>query len=219
MGQVKPFYVKDCALSAVATGMRCQVLSDFRDSLAKVHPSSIYYHFWIGRLRPEYAVDAFHNDFARWVHHHLHDPVLAERLNIIDPTEYDTIEELRDDLVDLADTRLAEREFVPSAAREEIFHFVRAIFVIFDTPLAITEPDKLSEVIENLSDTSLFYHFIDARRRTPDGYDDFTQWLSGFDHEYAETIKELRAVNPFFMSLDELRDKITQICRKKEAIK
>jgi hypothetical protein len=58
---------------------------------------------------------------------------------------------------------------------------------------------------------SIFYHFIDSRRRTYGNIDDFSTWLYGFDGEYKDLIYQLSSIDPFFSSLTELRNQISEI--------
>jgi hypothetical protein len=60
----------------------------------------------------------------------------------------------------------------------------------------------------DLTTSSIFYHFIDARRRTSDGRDDFSDWLTGFGDEYVTLQEQLAGVDPYFSSLSELRDEL-----------
>lgn len=209
----KPFYIKDCALSTIATGVRSQALSHFRDAVADIHPSSIYFHFWVGRLRSDYSNDSFHNDFARWSAIHLHDQILTERFNIIDPTDFNDIEKLRGKLLAVIDERLEEQDFVPSTSRGESFQFVRAVLAIFDTPISLKDPRALIEILSIMGENSLYYHFIDARRRNAEGYDDFSDWMESLAEDYSDLIREFHAVNPFFISMEELKNTLINICK------
>jgi hypothetical protein len=168
----------------------------------------------VARLRPEYPNDHYHNDFSRWSDIHLHDPVLAERLDIIDPTEFKDIESLRERVADVVDERLGEREFIPWSTRDESFKFIRALLVIFSTPVSLNEPRDLIPVLEEMGENSLFYHFIDARRRTAEGYDDFSEWMEGFNGEYRELVEEFRKINPYFITLQDLKRQLIEICKK-----
>jgi hypothetical protein len=56
-----------------------------------------------------------------------------------------------------------------------------------------------------LSLGSIYYHVVDARRRPPQRVDDFRAWLSDFGNAYSQLIESLESVDPYFMSLAELR--------------
>ncbi len=51
----------------------------------------------------------FNNDFAIWSHYALHDDALAERLAIIDPDNFSTLEHLRQEMVEIVEERLDSR--------------------------------------------------------------------------------------------------------------
>jgi hypothetical protein len=58
---------------------------------------------------------------------------------------------------------------------------------------------------------SLFYHFIDARRRSPEMMDDFRSWLKSCGADCGDLILQLTAVDPYFGSLVELRAQLTNL--------
>jgi len=209
-----PFAIKDCALVAIATGKRAQNLRELRDNLAAIHPGSIYYHFWAGRLRPRFDDPQFNNDFAVWAHYALHDDPLAERLAVIDPCEFQDLESLRREIIEVIEERLEEREWVPWVRPDKQFHFVRSQIVVFDTHVSIERPEGLCDVVPTLSLGSVFYHFIDARRREPLAIDDFRAWLMGFGDDYEDLVARLAALEPYFVSLVDLRRQLAQVCMR-----
>jgi len=58
---------------------------------------------------------------------------------------------------------------------------------------------------------SVFYHFIDARRREPMGQDDFRAWLCGADGRYRDLCAALGAVDPSFSALSETRGRLAAL--------
>ncbi|MBW1989534.1 MAG: hypothetical protein JRI97_08305 [Deltaproteobacteria bacterium] len=206
------FTIQDCALAAIATGVEAQNLRELRDRLMSINRDSIYYHFWGGMLRPRFEDLEFRNDFAVWAHHGLHDPVLAERLGIIDPTDFPTLDELRDELLDTIEERLDETEIVPWAKPENRFHFIRSQIVVFDTHLTVRSPEELAKAVPHMSVGSVFLHFVDARRRTPKGTDDFRAWMEGcFPEGYEALHHDLANLDYFFYTLTELRQKLAEV--------
>ena len=95
------FAVKDCAVVAIATGRHALNLRELREHLISVDPDSIYHHFWGGLLRPRFDDPEYNNDFAAWAYRGLHESKLAERLGVIDPSDYTDLETLRQDLIDI----------------------------------------------------------------------------------------------------------------------
>jgi hypothetical protein len=206
-----PFDVKDCALAALATGKSAQNLKELRDNIETVLPGSIYYHFWGGQLKPRFDDPEYHNDFASWTRHALHDGILAEQLGMIDPTHLPDLEELRRELIDTIEERLDASENIPWGPPDQKFHFITSQIVVFDTDHTIEEPSELVEIVPAMTSSSIFYHFIDARRRTFGNIDDFSAWLYGFEDEYHELCQRLGSLDPFFCSLTELRNQLSNL--------
>lgn len=201
----QPFAVKDCALVALATGKKAQNLKEMRDILLTIQPGSIYYHFWGGLLRPRFDDPQYNNDFASWCHYALHDNTLAERLAVIDPSYYQDLELLRQDLIEAIEQRLEEVVRPTWVGSDEQFNFAMSQIVVFDTQIRISDAAEMANTISTLSLGSIYYHIIDARRRPPLGLDDFRLWLEGFGDDYLELRNALAAVDPFFVNLNELR--------------
>ena len=206
------FVVRDCALSAIATGQKAQNLKELWHYLLTIDPDCIYYHFWGGLLRPRFDDPEFNNDFAAWVKHSLHDNALAERLGVIDPTDFADLEALREELIGIVEERLDESEVVIWANAEEQFHFIQSKIVVFRTDLVLKRAADLPEAIPRMPVSSIFYHLIDARRRNEDGRDDFYHWLcGGVERDYDDLGEMLRGVEPFFGSLFDLRATLTEL--------
>ena len=203
--QPPPFAVKDCALAAIATGVRAQTLRELRDRCRDIHPGAVYYHFWGRLLRPTFDNPEFTNDFAQWAYEALHDTRLAERLGVIDPTAFEDTEALRRELIEVCEERLDELATVPASASDRQFSFIRSQIVVFDTHKRIARPRDLSSAFAQLSLGSIFYHFIDARRRTAEGLDDFRVWLGGFGEPGAPLIDAIGKLDPYFAPLSEQR--------------
>jgi hypothetical protein len=209
----KPFAIKDCALIAIATGQRAYNLRDMRDNLQTIHPGSIYYHFWGGLLRPRFDDPEYSNDFAAWVAHGLHDKKLAEQLSLIDPSEFTDLKDLRQELIATIEERMDESEVPAWAKREDRFDFIRSQIIIFDTHRLAARPEEFQRIMPGLSVGSIFYHYIDARRRTPNATSDFQYWMEGFGEKYADLCRQMTSIDPYFKTLTELRSELAELFR------
>lgn len=205
------FAIKDCALGMIATGRRAQTLRELRDNLRDIHPGCIYHHFWGTLLRPQVVDREYNNDFAMWCYSSLHDAAAAERLAVIDPADFSDLEELRQELIEVIDERLDETELMLFARADRQFHFARSVIVVFDTHKRLSEPRELVEALPQMSVGSIFYHFIDARRRDPTSVDDFQAWLVGLGPEYSELCDAVAQIDPYFESLFALRERLTEV--------
>lgn len=213
------FVVKDCTLISIATGEEAQNLRELSDRLKSIHPGCIYYHFWGGMLRSGFDEPEYQNDFAAWSWRSLHDNRLAERLAILDPSHHqDDIEGLRQEVIDVIDERLSESEFVPWARSGQRFKFVRSQIVVFDTGIRIAHPREMADWIARMSLGSIFYHFIDARRRTSQGKSDFVEWFYDFEQEACEElIGRINRIDPYFTTLAALRQELETVFEQCQA--
>jgi len=209
--RMQPFALKDCALIAIATGRKAQNLKEFRNHLLTVERGSLYYHFWGGLLHPGFEEREYGNDFAEWVRHSIHDTRLAERLALVDPSKFHDLEDMRQELIDVVEERLDEIEVLSWAPVDRQFQFIRSQTVVFDTRRSVQNPEQLAAIIPSLSASSVFFHFIDARQRLIDSEDDFRFWLSSWGDHYGALRERLSAIDPYFISLNELRDQVSLI--------
>jgi hypothetical protein len=203
--KVSPFVMKDCALIAIATNKRATTLKEFRDQIETLGHDSLYHHFWANLLLPRFEEREYLNDFAGWVRHSLHDAKLAEQMAVLDPTTFNDLEELRYHLLEYIDDRLDQNEYLQWAHASQRFDFIRSEIVVFDTHKQVATARELAELMPRMSVSSIFYHFIDARRRNEDRADDFRRWLAFFGETYLPLIALLSGIDPYFSSLVELR--------------
>lgn len=204
-----PFELMDCALITLATGKRAINLRELRDRISEIEPSSLYYHFYENLLRPSFDDPEYRNDFALWAKRSLHDSRLAEKLGILDPLACCNLDDLRQQLTDVIEDHLAEREFVPWT-RDEEFHFLKSRVVVFNTGRSFKKPVELGRFVAKMSTGSIFYHFIEARRREPLNVDDFTAWLESFGERTEEIRGQLKDIDFYFMTLTELRERLSK---------
>ena len=213
-GATQPFVVRDCALVAISTGRRAQNLKELRNHTLDIHQDSIYYHFWGGLLQPRFDDPQFNNDFANWSHYRLHDNILAERLAVIDPTDFDDLEDLRREVVEVLDQRIDEVDRPAWVSIDRQFHFIRFKIVVFDTGWRIENPEDLPDLVARMSVGSIFYHVIDCRCRYPKRADDFRAWLEGLGDRFEPVCSRLAAIDPNFITLVELRRRLATALRK-----
>jgi hypothetical protein len=203
------FKVLDCALIAIATGEKAQNLRELKDLIKIVPPGCLYYHFWGSLLHPHFDDPEFQNDFAVWASRNMHDSKLSEQLSIINPNVFHDMEELRQEIVEIIEVRLSESEHVPWVKTGQEFHFIRSQIVIFDTGATYSSPRDLMNVIPKMSLGSIFFHFIDSRRRTSSSRNDFSIWLGGFGEKYKALVEDLDRIDPYFTTLHDLKEEIS----------
>ena len=201
-----PFEVKDCTIIARMGGVETAVnLRELRERVAACPVECLFHHFSETLIRPSFDDPEFRNDFAVWASRSLRDRVLAERLGVINPYSYEDYEAVREKVLDILDERLSELVYIPWVPAGEDFRFMRAVTVVFDTGSVLEKVDDLIEMLPSFSLSSIYYHFIEARRRTPDRLDDFTAWLEGFGEGTEEIVNALGSVDFYYLTLPELK--------------
>jgi hypothetical protein len=206
-----PFSVKDCALIAIATGKRAQNLRELTERLREIEANSIFYHFWGGLLRPRFDNPEYHNDFAIWVAESLHNKALAEKLAAIDPSSFENIEDLRSEVVETLEEELDNADYPSFAKKDSLFDFIRCRLVIFDTKRMVPLPEDFALLLPNLSLGSIFFHFIDGRRRNKNSMDDFRTWITSFGPPYEDLVRRIGEICPYFTPLNKLREQLSHV--------
>lgn len=206
---MEPFVIRDCALLVRMSGLApAATLRELRQRVAACSDHVLYHHFNETPLRPGFDDPFYRNDFAVWASLRLRDAPLAERLGVIDPYRARGAEELRAAVLEVLDDRLAEVEVVPSAPRGQEFFFMEAVTVSFDTGGRIQGPRELAGAVAGMTTGSVYYHFLEARRRTDGGTDDFSAWLRPEAAANAALLRALAGVEISFLSLVHLREKV-----------
>lgn len=208
------FIIQDCTLlSRTSTVPPAINLRELRDRLANCRPQVIYHHFCETTLVPSFDNPDYRNDFAVWAKLYIGDRVLAEQLGIINPYAYTDLEKLREEVLEILDQRLSEVYDIASCQSGSEFFFTEAVTVVFDTGLRVSTPEALPEAIGKMTNGSIYYHFLESRRRKPVGLDDFSTWLSNFPDQEAGR-HNLQMLDYSFSTLTELRNELVQALEK-----
>lgn len=203
--------IKDCDLLVTTTGLSAGNLRSLRDCMEAVPAGSIYHHFYGRLLRPVFDEPEYNNDFASWVNWHLKRKALAEKLSMVVPSDFDSLEGVRGELVRVIDDHIAEAGDYMETPLDERFRFLRGHMVIFDSGMSVEEPADLFKMIDHLSQGSIYYHFVDARFRRLDHGNDFSAWFEGLGGEYAQVAERLMYVDPYFSSVEGIRRTLIRI--------
>ena len=209
-----PFVVKDCALLTRMSGLPPAInLREMRERIAVCSENVLFHHFCETTLRGTFDNPDYRNDFAVWSKLYLGDRVLAERLGILDPYGFSSLGELRAATLEVIDDRLGESTMIPWARPGDEFYFMEATTVVFDTGVRISHAREFAAAIGAMTGGSVYYHFLEARRRPPFGKDDFTAWL--LENEDGEKnrpyIDALARIDFYFHTLIHLRKELTKV--------
>jgi len=206
------FEIKDCTLITRMAGVDTAMnLRELRERVIIAPVECLFHHFCETVIRPTFDDPQFRNDFAVWAARQLRDNILAERLGVLNPYSFENFEQLRAAVIDILDERLSEVEYIPWVRKEDDFKFMQAVTVVFSTGVTLDEPTDLIRQLPHMSPSSVYYHFVEARRRTEGGTDDFTAWLAGYGDSTEEMRHSLSGVDFYFMRLPELKERLINV--------
>ena len=102
---------------------------ELMDRLEEVPAGSIFYHTHGYFLRHRPITTAYGNDFAAWVAVHVRDQALSERLAVVNPFEFASLEALREELASVVYDHLRRLKAVPRIDSGEPFYFQQSYIV------------------------------------------------------------------------------------------
>jgi len=213
MSSAEPFALFDCNLARCAVGKACTNLRELLDAVRTASDATLEHHTMRCALDDHFELYEFPNDLARWCWDALGDDVLGEQLGLIDPYQSASPAALRAALVNVVEERLWVSERVPWCRPGLELHLIESRLMAYDTGERFATLAALAEAIPRLPVSSLFYHVHEARRRTAGRTDDFSDWLEEYGADPA-LIGKLRAVDFYFLNLNQLRGEFMDIFRQ-----
>jgi hypothetical protein len=174
---------------------------------------SVYYHTHGFFLRHQHVAGPYPNDFATWAAIQVRDQVLGEKLGILDPFEYDSLEALRAEIITTIDNHLSRLQIIPRIIYGEPFHFMQSRIVVVPTGL---EAHDLGEFYESLSSTDssvVYYHTFEAMLRLGRREGDFPIWIKSQLGE-AELAAAISRLDLYMSNLEFIRKRILNLCAK-----
>jgi hypothetical protein len=198
------------------TGLKAHTIGELLAHLHEVPGSCIFYHTHQSLLEHHFEKPTGHNDFALWVEEALQEDALGERLAFIDLRDFSSVRQLRTAIIEIIEDQIAKSRGKKFAERHcppgEEFHFCRSKSFVMPTGKVAESVEQFFALLPSLSNTSLYFHFIESRLRLDLRTNDFSLWLEGRgEHELARAIN---ALNPYVRTLDELKADMIALGRK-----
>jgi hypothetical protein len=203
----RPFEFKQCVSLLKATGKKARDLRELRETIAAAPDRSLAHHTYQYFLKGH--ILEYTNDFAHWAGQSLEESALAERLSSIDPYDFSTVENLRRELLRAIDDYLAAFPEPRPAMEGDEFFFNETVMLVFPAGVRARNLAEFLMAMKHVEESSLYYHFYDARVRLGNRVDDFSQW---FDDglEKPALAQRIRAIDPFMHNLSEIREQIIE---------
>jgi hypothetical protein len=207
------FYFSEYFLMPKPTGKKCTNLRELLQNLQEMSEPVLEYHLWQSHLTHT-QTEEFPNDFALWANKALHDPNLAERLSSIDPLDYGDLTQVREALVELLEDYLWDYPFNPQVRPGYELYFCEASVVVASSDFAAQTLRQFCGALKDLGLDSIYYHFVEARRRLRDRkLDDFSLWLEK-NFEMPALVAAIRDIDVYFYTLAEVRNALLSLIRE-----
>ena len=200
----QPFRFIGCSELREILGKEADDEKRLVELLEEVPLDSIYYHTHSYFLRHSYLERVYPNDFAQWVATEVRDHVLAERLAVVDPFEFQGLEPLREELISVVDDHLSRTPIVPRVIFGEPFHFNQSRILEVPTGLEVWTLQEFRNALSEVDVSAIYFHMFEARHRLEREESDFSAWIrQGLG--MPELAEKLRIINPYLGSLERLR--------------
>src|SRR5213592_2109329 len=125
----QPFIFTGCVEVRQALDHRATDERELLERLEEVPAGSVFYHTHGYFLRHRPITTAYGNDFASWVATQVRDQVLAERLAVVNPFEFASLEHVREELASIIHDHLLRLPAVPRVEFGAPFYFQQSHMV------------------------------------------------------------------------------------------
>lgn len=207
---MEPFEFFGCIELRQILGKKAEDEKQLLDLLDEVPLDSVYYHTHGYFLRHKYILGAYSNDFANWAAIEVRDRVLGERLGVLDPYDFDSMETLRDEIIVVIDDHLTKLKMIPRIGYGEPFHFMQSQVVAIPTGLAARALEEFRAGLAGVDTSSIYFHAFESRMRLNRRDGDFVFWLRealGLQ----ELADRIRNTDPYAFSLEQLRSRLLSL--------
>lgn len=195
------------------TGRKARNLGELLRHLREVSGSSIFYHTHYLYLVHHFEKPRFYNEFANWASHAIQEERLAERLAAIELLTITSIRDLRTAIVTTVEEHLKSEGTRRDCPAGDEFHFCEAKSFIMPIGVVAHDVPEFFEQLGRVTNACLHFHFFEARLRLERPTNDFSQWLRDLgENRLAKAIDRL---NPYVMTLDELKEEIGKLGRRR----
>jgi hypothetical protein len=192
-------------------GQRADDEGELAETLAEVPIESVHYHTHGHFLRHGFVGAPYPNDFATWAAVQVRDRGLAERLAVVSPLDFPTLEELREEILGILDDHLSHLSIVPRVIFGEPFEFMQSRLVVVPAGVAATTLAEFRAGLATVPAASIYFHTIESMRRLGRPETDFAAWLrDGLG--LAPLAAAIGRLDPYAGSLERLRAELLHLC-------
>jgi len=206
-----PFEFTGCVELRQLLGLRAETEKELVGFLKQVSLNSVFYHTHGSLLRHRYRAGMYFNDFATWVAIEVRDRVLGERLAVLDPLDFETLDDLRDRIISAIDEHLKSMTIIPRVVYGEPFDFKESLIVEVPTGTKVHTLEEFRKALSEVDDRAIYYHGLEARVRLERRRNDFSAWL-GDALDLPSLAAKVEALDPYIGGLERVRAQMLAYC-------
>jgi hypothetical protein len=203
----QPFVFTGCVELRQSLDHRATDERQLLERLEEVPPGSVFYHTHGYFLRHRPITTAYGNDFAAWVATQVRDQVLAERLAVINPFEFTSLEHLREELISVMHDRLLRLSTVPRVEFGEPFYFQQSHIVEVSLGTGATTLAAFRAGLAAVDASAVYFHMVEARARLGRRAGDFAEWLRT-SLGMPELADRIERIDTYMTSLERVRARV-----------
>ena len=205
-----PFQFVGCVELRQSVDRRALDERELMDRLEEVPAGSIFYHTHGYFLRHRPFTTAYGNDFATWVAVHVRDQALAERLAVVNPFDFRSLEELREELCSILDDHLTHQSSVPRVEFGEAFFFQQSHIVEVRLGPPVTTLGDFRAALADVDASAIYVHMVEARTRLGRRSGDFAEWIRT-SLDMPALADQIERLDPYMTSLERVRARILSL--------
>src|SRR5256712_11327866 len=161
----QPFIFTGCVEVRQALDHRATDERELLERLEEVPAGSVFYHTHGYFLRQRAITTVYGNDFASWMATQVRDQVLAERLAVVNPFEFASLEHVREELVSIIHDHLRRLSAVPRVEFGEPFYFQQSHLVEVSLGAGAAPLARFRAGLATVDARALHLHMGGARAR------------------------------------------------------
>jgi hypothetical protein len=175
----EPFVFAACVELRQALDQHAHDARELVERLEGAPDDAVFFHVHGYFLRHRPYTTAYGNDFARWLAVEVGELALAERLAVVDPFQFETLTDLREELVAIIHRHLRDAAPARRVEFEQAFHFQQSRIVPVPLGPRATTLAEFRQGLVGADVSAIHHHMVEARGRWGRRGGDFAAWLRG----------------------------------------
>ena len=203
----QPFVFTGCVELRQALDHRATDERELLERLEEIPAGSVFYHTHGYFLRHRPITTAYGNDFAAWVATQVRDQVLAERLAVVNPFEFPSLESLREELASIMHDHLQRLSAVPRVEFGEPFYFQQSHIVEVSLGTGANTLAEFRAGLAAVDASAIYFHMVEARARLGRRAGDFAEWIRT-SLEMPELADRIGRLDTYMTNLERVRARV-----------